>query len=110
MFPAANELVREWHGLSLLGGQLQRIGSATTRHQNPGVPVLDEATSLLEMLADRALMENVLARDEQQIVTFAADRISIVEHCDCVVPLEQGCRNADGRAACMMRAFRARNC
>lgn len=78
------------NGVRLSGGQRQRVGLARAIYHNPGVLVMDEATSDLDNETERRVMEALAdARDDRTFVTIA-HRLSTVRDCDRLFFLKQG--------------------
>ena len=78
------------HGNLLSGGQRQRVAIARALYDEPNLLVLDEATSSLDTLSERAVqgaLENL-----RGIVTTVtvAHRLSTIEHCDEIFVIERG--------------------
>jgi ABC-type multidrug transport system fused ATPase/permease subunit len=77
-------------GNRLSGGQRQRVAIARALYDEPDLLVLDEATSSLDALSERAVqraLENL--RGKVTTVTVA-HRLSTIEHCDEIFVLDHG--------------------
>lgn len=85
-----NTLVGE-RGVRLSGGQRQRIGIARALYHDPGVLVLDEATSSLDMATEKSVMEAINALHGEKTLIIIAHRLSTVANCDWIYKMEQGC-------------------
>jgi ABC-type multidrug transport system fused ATPase/permease subunit len=77
-------------GIRLSGGQRQRIGIARALYHDPGVLVLDEATSSLDTATEHDVMQAVRALHGSKTILIVAHRLSTVEHCDRLFRMEQG--------------------
>ena len=77
-------------GVRISGGQRQRIGIARALYHDPAVLVLDEATSALDNRTERRFMDAVDALHGRKTILIVAHRLSTVEHCDQIFPLEHG--------------------
>jgi ATP-binding cassette, subfamily B, bacterial PglK len=77
-------------GIRLSGGQRQRIGIARALYHDPPVIVLDEATSSLDVEAERNVMEAVEALHGVKTIVIVAHRLSTTENCDRLYRLERG--------------------
>ena len=77
-------------GVRLSGGQRQRIGIARALYHDPPVLVLDEATSSLDTLTERGVMDAVRALQGNKTVIIVAHRLSTVGYCDHVYRMESG--------------------
>jgi ABC-type multidrug transport system fused ATPase/permease subunit len=86
-------------GVRLSGGQRQRIGIARALYRDPAVLVLDEATSSLDTVTERGVMDAVRALRGEKTLLVVAHRLSTVEHCDRLLRLERGKVVEDSPAA-----------
>lgn len=77
-------------GIRLSGGQRQRIGIARALYNNPKLLILDEATSSLDNLTERQVMDAVYNMDKDLTVIIIAHRLSTVKECDNIIVLENG--------------------
>jgi len=77
-------------GVRLSGGQRQRIGIARALYHDPDILVFDEATSSLDNLTEKAVMDAIEALAHQKTVIIIAHRLSTVKNCDQIVLLERG--------------------
>jgi ABC-type multidrug transport system fused ATPase/permease subunit len=77
-------------GIRLSGGQRQRIGIARALYHDPAVLVLDEATSSLDIVTERGVMEAVRALQGAKTIVIASHRLSTMEDCDRLYRLEHG--------------------
>jgi ABC-type multidrug transport system fused ATPase/permease subunit len=77
-------------GIRLSGGERQRIGIARALYHDPSVLVLDEATSSLDTMTERGVIDAVRALRGDKTVLIVAHRLSTIEHCDRVFRLERG--------------------
>ena len=77
-------------GVRLSGGQRQRIGIARALYHNPQVLILDEATSSLDNLTEKAVMDSVNNLSKDITIILIAHRLSTVKKCDNIFLLENG--------------------
>ncbi len=77
-------------GVRLSGGQRQRIGIARALYHNPAVLVLDEATSSLDMITEREVMQAVMALQGDRTLIIVAHRFSTIRYCDRLYRLHNG--------------------
>jgi len=80
------ELTSDGAGIS--GGQRQRIALARALLTDAPVLILDEATSSLDILTEKRIVDNLMALDKTLI--FIAHRLTIAERTEKVVVLDQG--------------------
>lgn len=73
----------------LSGGQKQRIALARALLTKAPVLILDEATSGLDILTEKKVINNLMAMTEKTII-FVAHRLSISERTSQIIVLDQG--------------------
>jgi ABC-type bacteriocin/lantibiotic exporter with double-glycine peptidase domain len=86
--PMGYETVLADRGLSLSGGQRQRLALARALACQPGVLVLDEATSHLDAVTEKLVNENLARLSCTRIVI--AHRLSTIRDADLILVLENG--------------------
>jgi ABC-type multidrug transport system fused ATPase/permease subunit len=89
-------------GVRLSGGQRQRIGIARALYNNPPVLVLDEATSSLDTVTEREVMQAVEELQGSTTVLIIAHRYSTIENCDYLYKLEKGKIVAQGKPSAIL--------
>ncbi len=77
-------------GLTLSGGEEQRILIARAVYKNPAFLFLDEGTSALDANNERRIMENLELVFRGKTVLIVAHRLSTVKNADHIVVLENG--------------------
>lgn len=77
-------------GVRLSGGQRQRIGIARALYHNPKVLILDEATSSLDDITEKTIMNEVNELRKDITIIMIAHRLSTVKKCDKIYILEDG--------------------
>ncbi len=98
-----NELPKKYkttigeRGVRLSGGQCQRIGIARALYHNPKILILDEATSSLDNLTEKAVMEAVHKLGDDITIISIAHRLSTVKKCDTIFLLEKGILKGQGK-------------
>ncbi|MGE0492721.1 MAG: ABC transporter ATP-binding protein [Vulcanimicrobiota bacterium] len=65
-------------GVALSQGQRQRVGIARALYRDPSVVVLDEATSNLDPVTERLVLERISALEPSRTVIFVSHRIKTV--------------------------------
>lgn len=88
--PIGLETVVGERGVRLSGGQRQRIGIARALYHDPPILVLDEATSSLDGITEKGVMEAVTALKGSKTIIVVAHRLSTVANCDRLFVLERG--------------------
>ncbi|MDB2389768.1 ABC transporter ATP-binding protein/permease [Alphaproteobacteria bacterium] len=89
-------------GVRLSGGQRQRIGIARALYNNPAVLVLDEATSSLDIITEREVMQSLEELQGSTTVLIIAHRYSTIENCDYLYKLDKGKIVAQGRPSTIL--------
>lgn len=88
---------------AISGGQKQRIALARALLSDAPVMILDEATSNLDTVTERRIVDNLLALTDKTII-FVAHRLSIANRCDSIVMLDHGEIVEQGSPAQLMTA------
>ena len=77
-------------GLGLSGGQKQRILIARAIYKNPDYIFFDEATSSLDALNEKKIMDNLSDFFKGKTVVVIAHRLSTVKNADQIIVLDKG--------------------
>jgi ABC-type multidrug transport system fused ATPase/permease subunit len=77
-------------GVRLSGGQRQRVGLARALYVKPTVLVLDEATSSLDTVTERRIVDTLAALEGRLTMVIVTHRIPTVRYCDRILYLEKG--------------------
>lgn len=77
-------------GLELSNGQKQRILIARAIYKNPELLIFDEATSSLDTVNERRIMDNLRIFFKKRTVVIVAHRLSTVVNADNIIYLEDG--------------------
>lgn len=75
-------------GVGISGGQRQRIALARALLTDSSVLILDEATSSLDVLTEKKVLDNLMELDKTMI--FIAHRLTISERTDQIIVLDKG--------------------
>ena len=75
-------------GVRLSGGQRQRIGIARALYLNPKVLILDEATSSLDDITEKKIMNEINQLRKDLTIIMIAHRLSTLKNCDKIYVLE----------------------
>lgn len=89
-------------GVRISGGQRQRIGIARALYHDPPVLVLDEATSSLDTVTERGVLEAVRALKGSKTILIVAHRLSTVADCDSLLRLANGRVVEQGEAGALL--------
>ena len=77
-------------GVGLSGGQKQRIALARALLNNPQIIILDDATTAVDNITERAIQENMREALAGRTVLIVTQRISTAAIADRIVVLEAG--------------------
>ncbi len=72
------------------GGQIQRLALARAFLRDPGVLVLDEATSELDTATEEAVLEEVYAERGHRTLIVVAHRMETVRAADFIAVIDRG--------------------
>lgn len=75
-------------GAGLSGGQKQRVALARALLTKSPVLILDEATSSLDVLTEKKIMDNLLQMADKTVI-FVAHRLSISQRTDRVIVMDK---------------------
>jgi ATP-binding cassette subfamily B protein len=95
-FPDGYDSVVGQRGVNLSGGQKQRIAIARALLNRPGVLVLDDSTSAVDVETEARIQEGLNQRPERQTRVVVAQRISTVLNADTILVLDDGRVVAEG--------------
>lgn len=88
--PLRYETRLEENGTNLSGGQRQRLAIARAMLKKPDILVLDEATSNLDAITERALDRTIHEFAKDMTTIFIAHRLSTIKNCDRIYVMEKG--------------------
>ena len=77
-------------GVTVSGGEKQRLCLARAILKNPEVLILDEATSALDSTSEQLIQESLAQILEGKTAIIVAHRLSTVQHADRIVVLDSG--------------------
>ena len=77
-------------GISLSGGQCQRIAIARALYENKNFLFLDEATSSIDTITEQKIMNSIEKLYSQKTIIMIAHRISTLKNCNKVIELKEG--------------------
>ena len=83
-------------GVRISGGQRQRIGIARALYHKPKVLIFDEATSSLDNITEKIVLDSLKNLGNKITTIQIAHRLSTVENCDIIFLLDQGELKAQG--------------
>lgn len=77
-------------GVQLSGGQRQRIGIARALYHEAKVLVFDEATSSLDGITEKMIIEDIHEFSGQKTIIMVAHRLKTVKKCDLIFFMDKG--------------------
>ena len=77
-------------GIKLSGGQLQRLGIARALYFNPKILVLDEATSSLDNITEKLVMDSIYNLRNKMTIIIIAHRLDTIKYCDKIFLIKDG--------------------
>lgn len=77
-------------GATLSGGERQRISLARVLLRKPSILILDEATSSLDSLSERAIMDTINSSGRGCTMIMVAHRLSTIKNCDKIFVFDKG--------------------
>lgn len=89
-FPLRYETALDENGLNLSGGQRQRIAIARAFLKKPNILILDEATSNLDTITEKAIEETLQKHTSGTTTIVIAHRLSTIKRCDNIFVLDKG--------------------
>jgi HlyD family secretion protein len=76
-------------GVQISGGQKQRIGIARALYNEPDVVIFDEATSSLDGVSEKRIMETI-ENLKTKLVILVAHRLNTIKKCDVIFLMDHG--------------------
>ncbi len=89
-FPLRYETNLEENGANLSGGQKQRLAIARAILKKPDIFIMDEATSNLDSIAEKAIERTIETVCEGVTTIIIAHRLSTIKRCDRIYVMEEG--------------------
>ncbi len=89
-FPLRYNTRLEENGANLSGGQRQRLSIARAILKNPDILVLDEATSNLDSITEKAIEKTIADYTEDITTIIIAHRLSTIKRCDYIYVMAEG--------------------
>ncbi len=78
------------NGLSISGGQRQRLAIARSLYSNSQILILDEATSAMDSNTEKMILKSIEKVDKNITLLMVAHRLNTLINCDRVIELENG--------------------
>lgn len=90
IFPKGLDTLCGEKGISLSGGQNQRIGIARAFLKDPDILILDDCMSAVDGRTEKNIINSIRARREGKTTIIASHRISQVKDLDEIIVLDKG--------------------
>ena len=88
--PQRYNTILEENGANLSGGQRQRIAITRALLKKPDILIMDEATSNLDSITERAIEKTIAQLTEGVTTLIIAHRLSTIKKCDRICVMENG--------------------
>jgi ATP-binding cassette subfamily B protein len=88
--PMRYDTMLEENGANLSGGQKQRLAIARALLKKPDILIMDEATSNLDSITERAIEKTINSLSANITTIIIAHRLSTIMRCDKIFVMEKG--------------------
>jgi ATP-binding cassette subfamily B protein len=88
--PLRYETILEENGGNLSGGQRQRLSIAQAILKDPDIIIMDEATSNLDSITEKAIEKIIYEHTGNVAVLMIAHRLSTIMRCDYIYVMDKG--------------------
>ena len=85
-------------GIRISGGQQQRIGIARALYRDPEILILDEATSSLDYITEKKIMDSINFLKRKKTLVVVTHRLSTIDKCDKIFFIDKGKITKQGKS------------
>ena len=96
--PDGLETVVGEKGIRISGGQQQRIGIARALYRDPEILILDEATSSLDYITEKKIMDSINFLKRKKTLVVVTHRLSTIDKCDKIFFINKGKITKQGKS------------
>lgn len=90
LFSDGYETIIGEKGVSLSGGQKQRLAIARAYIKNASIMMLDDSVSAVDVKTEKDILNNIYNNRKGKTTIIVASRVSVVEHLDKILVLNDG--------------------
>ena len=90
-------------GITISGGQKQRLGIARALYHDPEIIIFDEATNSLDSITEKIVSETIYRLSKKKTLVIITHNISSIKKCDMINILDKGMIVAKGDYKKLMR-------
>jgi ATP-binding cassette subfamily B protein len=77
-------------GVTVSGGQKQRLSIARALMVRPRILIFDDAFSSVDAATEREILQNIFSEKQDRTLLIISHRVSTVKECDLIIVLEDG--------------------
>ncbi|MFW6371659.1 MAG: ATP-binding cassette domain-containing protein, partial [Bacteroidota bacterium] len=88
--PRGTDTIIGEHGTRISGGQRQRLGIARALYNQPELLIMDEATSSLDSITEKFIIESIEMLKSHRTIIMIAHRLTTVKNADIIYFMKNG--------------------
>ena len=90
-------------GITISGGQKQRLGIARALYHNPDIIIFDEATNSLDSITEKVVSETIYKLSKKKTLVIITHNIHNIKKCDMINLVDKGIIVARGKYASLLK-------